>query len=79
MVLDNIKFHHSEEVKTLLIAAGIEVMYLPAYSCGFNSIEALWSTVKLQWKRFLITKSDVTLKIDDAVTAIKTIMDNVPI
>lgn len=79
MVLDNIKFHHSVEVKALLVAAKIEILYLPAYSCSFNSIEALWSTVKLQWKRFLITKSDVTVNIDDAVAAMKTILDKVPI
>ena len=51
-------------------------MYLTDYSCDFNNIEALWSTVKIQLKS---VSRDVTLKIDDAVTAIKNIMDKVPI
>ena len=51
-------------------------MYLTDYNCEFNNIEALWSTVKIQLKS---VSRDVTLKIDDAVTDIKNIMDKVPI
>ena len=74
LVMDNIRFHHSVQVKELLKAAGVTVRYLPAYSCSFNSIEALWSSVKAQWKKYLTTRCNIELKIDEAVRAVRDII-----
>ena len=46
VVMDNLRVHHIEEVKTVLWNAKISVMYLPAYSPDLNPIEMMWSKVK---------------------------------
>jgi hypothetical protein len=49
IVLDNYSVHHRQAVKDAgpsLVAAGIELVYLPSYSPELNLIEGLWRHVK---------------------------------
>ena len=46
VIMDNLRAHHIEEVRTLLSRAGVMLMYLPAYSPDLNPIEMMWSKVK---------------------------------
>lgn len=46
VVLDNVKFHHSERALELMAAAGAKVWHLPAYSPDFNPIEECISKIK---------------------------------
>ena len=44
--MDNMRTHHVKEVQTLLLEAGMKLLYLPAYSPDLNPIENTWSTIK---------------------------------
>ena len=46
VVLDNIKFHHSERAISAIEAAGASVLHLPAYSPDLNPIEECISKIK---------------------------------
>jgi transposase len=46
VVLDNLGAHKNEETLALIIAAGAQVRFLPAYSPDLNPIEMMWSKVK---------------------------------
>ena len=46
VVMDNLRTHHIEEVRTLLENAGMEALYLPPYSPDMNPIEMMWSKIK---------------------------------
>ena len=46
VVMDNLRTHHMEQVRTVLMQAHIRLMYLPAYSPDLNPIEMMWSKVK---------------------------------
>ncbi len=46
VVLDNLKPHKVPEVKEKLEAAGLGLLYLPAYSPDLSPIEPAWSKVK---------------------------------
>jgi transposase len=46
LLLDNIRFHHSKEVKDYLKSVNITPLYTPPYSPWFNPIEGCFSIVK---------------------------------
>lgn len=46
VLLDNVKFHHSERATKLIEATGATVLHLPAYSPDFNPIEECISKIK---------------------------------
>ena len=46
VVMDNLRTHHIEAVRTVLWEAKVSVMYLPAYSPDLNPIEMMRSKVK---------------------------------
>jgi len=39
VILDNLKFHHSQGATELITAAGAKLVHLPSYSQDFNPIE----------------------------------------
>ncbi|KII69795.1 hypothetical protein RF11_05897 [Thelohanellus kitauei] len=53
IVMDNVRFHHTENVKRYLKDRGHTIIYLPPYSPQLNSIELLFS----KWKRMLPMQS----------------------
>ena len=46
VIMDNLSSHKSAEVERLIVAAGAELRFLPAYSPDLNPIEALFSKLK---------------------------------
>lgn len=46
LVMDNVRFHHVNEVKQLIEGRGYKAMYLPAYSPELNPIENFWAVLK---------------------------------
>ena len=44
--LRSMRSHHVDEVKEILCAAGVTLLYLPPYSPDLNPIEMLWSKLK---------------------------------
>lgn len=46
VVLDNINFHKTPKVKTLIESVGCKVLYLPTYSPDLNPIEHYWFKIK---------------------------------
>ncbi len=46
VVLDNLRAHKNEDTIALIVAAGAQVRFLPAYSPDLNPIEMMWSKVK---------------------------------
>jgi len=46
VVMDNLAPHKSDPTLALIISAGAQVLFLPAYSPDLNPIEKMWSKVK---------------------------------
>jgi transposase len=46
VVMDNLSPHKSDPTLTLILQAGAQVLFLPAYSPDLNPIEKMWSKVK---------------------------------
>jgi transposase len=46
VVMDNLSPHKSEPTLHRLAAAGVQVLFLPAYSPDLNPIEKMWSKLK---------------------------------
>lgn len=46
VILDNLRAHHRDEVRTLIEARGARLLYLPSYSPDFNPIELAFSKLK---------------------------------
>ena len=46
VVMDNLSPHKSDPTLALMVAAGAQVVFLPAYSPDLNPIEKMWSKVK---------------------------------
>lgn len=46
VVMDNMRTHHSRDVKKVIEEYKINVLFLPPYSPDFNPIEKMWSKVK---------------------------------
>ena len=57
-LFDNVKFHHSKEVKSLALERNWTLLYTPPYSPWFNPIEGVFSIVKREYyKNGLIKES----------------------
>jgi transposase len=71
VVLDNVKFHYSQQAINLIEAAGAKVKHLPAYSPAFNPIEECISKIKATLRSL---KARTTSRLNNAlVKAIKMI------
>ena len=46
VIMDNLSPHKSDPTLALIIHAGAQVLFLPAYSPDLNPIEKMWSKVK---------------------------------
>lgn len=50
LIMDNVKFHHSAEVKEVCLRKRVILLFLPAYSPHLNPIEQFFSIVKSKFK-----------------------------
>lgn len=46
VIMDNMRTHHSKEVRKVIDDLKINVVYLPPYSPDFNPIEKMWPKIK---------------------------------
>jgi transposase len=74
VIMDNVNFHKTAQVKLAIENAGASLVFLPAYSPELNPIEQLWSKVKT----YLKSKIPKTLEDfhDSFVDALSTVTEN---
>lgn len=46
IIMDNAKFHRKAQLYKMAAAAGVRLIFLPAYSPDFNPIEHAWANMK---------------------------------
>lgn len=63
ILLDNVKFHHSKEVKEFASSKGWVLLYTPPYSPWFNPIEGIFSIIKRHYYK--------TLHIEESIAFVK--------
>lgn len=51
VVLDNINFHKTAKVRSLIESVGCNILYLPTYSPDLNPIEHYWFKIKNQIRK----------------------------
>lgn len=51
VVMDNVAFHKSERIKSVIENTGAKLIYSPPYSPEFNPIEEMWSKVKSRLRK----------------------------
>ena len=59
MVLDNARAHITIAVREEAEFQNIELMFMPPYTPELNSIEALWSVIKRDFKKRILARKDV--------------------
>ena len=52
VVMDNVRFHKSDLIVSLIKSTGAQVVFLPPYSPDLSPIENMWSKIKEFLKRF---------------------------
>lgn len=58
VIMDNMRTHHSKEVKRVLEDLKIKAIFLPAYSPDFNPIEKMWSKIKSVLRKLKVRTLD---------------------
>lgn len=58
VIMDNAKFHKSEEILDIASEHKITIIYLPAYSPDLNSIEHVWANFKRNLRQIIKKHSD---------------------
>jgi len=64
VVMDNINFHKTEQIKHLIESSGCTIMFLPTYSPDLNPIEHFWFKIKNKIKRVRCVFKDIWNAID---------------
>ena len=54
IIMDNVAFHRSNEIKDLLLSHGLEPLFIPPYSPRCNPIEEVFSIMKRSFRKKLI-------------------------
>ena len=67
VVIDNASFHHGGQIKSLIEAAGCNVMYLPPYSPDLNRIETCWAWIKSRVRKLLRDSCNLREAIDSVL------------
>ena len=52
VVMDNVRFHCSKQVKELIESTGARILFLPPYSPELSPIEPMWGKVKQVLKKY---------------------------
>jgi transposase len=67
ILMDNLSVHHREEIRTVIEAAGVKLVFLPPYSPDLSPIELCWSKLKQLLRS---AKARTREALDQALTAI---------
>ena len=51
ILIDNVRFHHSKEIKSYAKTKNWDLLYIPPYSPWFNPIENIFSMVKNKYRK----------------------------
>jgi transposase len=71
VVMDNLRPHRVKAVREMLLAAGLGLIYLPAYSPDLSPIEPAWSKFKANLRTLAArTKEELMAAITPALRAI---------
>ena len=71
LILDNAAIHKRRALQLLVALSGVELVFLPPYSPGLNTIEEFWSACKVKVKRSnLSRKEQLTPKVREAIAKI---------
>lgn len=70
VVLDNINFHKTKKVITLIESAGCNVLYLPTYSPDLNPIEHWWFKIKNLVRKIASSFSDFFQAVSFALNSV---------
>ena len=71
LILDNAAIHKRRDLQLLVALSGVELVFLPPYSPGLNTIEEFWSACKVKVKRSnLSRKEQLTPKVREAIAKI---------
>ena len=57
IIMDNVAFHRSAEIKELLVSHGLEPLFIPPYSPRCNPIEEVFSVIKRSFRKKMILSS----------------------
>lgn len=68
VVMDNINFHKSTKVTTLIESAGCSILFLPTYSPDLNPIEHYWFKIKNEIRK---TSSNFEIFFDAVYSVLK--------
>lgn len=61
ILLDNVRFHHSKEVKEFALLQDWILLYIPPYSPWFNPIEGIFSIIKRHYYKTLNIKDSFSI------------------
>ena len=75
ILMDNISFHKSDEIKNIIIESGNNYIYTPPYSPDFNPIEEIFSKLKSYIRKY-VTPLTLIKNVDNIIKRfIKTVDD----
>lgn len=68
IIMDNVSFHYTDELKEWYKANHVEIIPLPKYSPKLNKIEMLWKNIK-NWLGIIqpLTKNSLMKALDKAI------------
>lgn len=58
IILDNHPAHKAGIVKSYAQANDLTLLFMPPYSCQFNSQERVWANVKREYRRLIAIQTD---------------------
>lgn len=67
VIMDNARFHKSDETRKIIESAGCKLLFLPPYSPDFNPIEQRWFPLKNTARKILQTFSCINSAIETAI------------
>jgi transposase len=76
VVMDNINFHHSKEIKDFAESLGVKIIYTPPYSPQFNPIELVFAQAKRIFRRKMYTGAIFEQAAPESLTETKTTYPN---
>lgn len=78
VVMDNISFHHSEEIHNIAREHRVQIIFTPPYSPQFNPIEMVFSDLKREFRKRLYMRETFGDAITHAIQKVATLPTFLP-